>query len=376
MLQDDAISLSLTPGTARAKSVIFGPLPPPLGGVCSIGAWLKEGLSGVSDVAFHPIVNKGGSTDFARSAQNLRRLYHAIRASARGGTVLMFASSGASFFEKCLWATVCASMSRQAKIMMVDGNFPAFWEGLGRSVRWAVRGVLRSASVSIVVQSDTWKSWYRREFPGQKLEAVGATADDGFFQVGRNRVAGGAKPVLLLYVGWVIRGKGVQDLLAAVAQAKAKVSGFHLDIVGPIHEDCDFWPREIERLGLERHVSLHGPIVDRAALLKAYARADIFTFPSHAEGFPVALLEAAASGLACVSTSVGGTPDILAHGRAGLLVDPERPDQLADHIVRLVRDPREIAVLGCAAHQWAVEQFSGSRCMDSYRRVLELDRTS
>jgi glycosyltransferase involved in cell wall biosynthesis len=360
--------------TARVKSVVFGPLPPPPGGISSIGAWLQEGLAGEPDVAFHPIVNKGGSQLLQRSAQNLWRLFHAIRGTSPEGPILLFASSGASFFEKCLWVIVCAAMGRRAKIVMVDGHFPGFWGRRSAGLRRVVRQLFRVARVTIVAQSDTWKSWYAIEFPGQRIEVVGATADDEFFWIGDARVARTDIPVSLLYVGWVIRAKGIHDLLLAASRVKSKFPEFHLNIVGPIYEDPTFWSQEIARLDLGRQVTLCGPITDRAVLLGAYAKADIFTFPSHAEGFPVALVEAAASGLACISTSVGGAPDILAHGRAGSLVDPGQPDQLAEQIMRLLEHPAERAALGRAAHQWASEQFSPTRCLGSYRRVLELDR--
>ena len=74
------------------------------------------------------------------------------------------------------------------------------------------------------------------------------------------------------------------------------------------------------------------PDVSAAELSAAYQSADLFVFPSVAEGFGQVLLEALASGLPILSTTHTAAPDLIEQARQGFVVAPRRPDLLADRI--------------------------------------------
>ena len=80
-----------------------------------------------------------------------------------------------------------------------------------------------------------------------------------------------------------------------------------------------------------------------------YREADIFITTSVSDGTPVSLLEAMASGLPCIATSVGGIPEWITNGENGILIPPRVPEMVADAILRLVSDPNERRRLGAAA---------------------------
>lgn len=65
---------------------------------------------------------------------------------------------------------------------------------------------------------------------------------------------------------------------------------------------------------------------------------DIFVISSLWEGQPIAMLEAMAANCPVVATSVGGIPEILVHGKDGLLAEPKDPDSLAKQIIKLLED--------------------------------------
>jgi glycosyltransferase involved in cell wall biosynthesis len=91
--------------------------------------------------------------------------------------------------------------------------------------------------------------------------------------------------------------------------------------------------REITGLNLARDVTILGPRDDVAAVLHA---CDIGVLSSASEGLPLALLEYGWSKLATVVTRVGQCPDVVDHGRCGLLVSPGDPDALAAAILQLL----------------------------------------
>ena len=86
-----------------------------------------------------------------------------------------------------------------------------------------------------------------------------------------------------------------------------------------------------------------------------YREADIFITTSVSDGTPVSVLEAMASGLPCIATSVGGIPEWIGHDITGLLVQPGSPEQVAEAILTLARDPVLRKRLGAAARHTIVK---------------------
>ena len=67
-----------------------------------------------------------------------------------------------------------------------------------------------------------------------------------------------------------------------------------------------------------------------------------------------------------VASNVGGLPDAVIDGETGLLVTPGAPEQLADAIIRLLRDPSARHSMGLAGRRMAEEHFEWSRILDQW----------
>jgi glycosyltransferase involved in cell wall biosynthesis len=89
------------------------------------------------------------------------------------------------------------------------------------------------------------------------------------------------------------------------------------------------------------------------------------------EALPTALIEAAACGLPVVATPVGGTPEVVEHGRTGLLVPPGDVDGLAVAVVELLSSPARRAAFGTAARAVAEERFDVARWALALRSLYE-----
>jgi glycosyltransferase involved in cell wall biosynthesis len=135
--------------------------------------------------------------------------------------------------------------------------------------------------------------------------------------------------------------KGVQDLIAGFAEVAPTYPAWKLYVVGE-GPDKGMLMELSRRLNLEDRVVFLGYVKSPSPIL---SKAAIFVLASHAEPFGLAIAEAREAGCAIIATSVGGIPELLEFGRAGVLVDPETPKQIAAALGRLMSDPVELGTM-------------------------------
>jgi glycosyltransferase involved in cell wall biosynthesis len=355
----------------KYRALVFAAPPPPVGGVSSIVAMLRQSLVETPGLGFAmPLVKQGGLLGALRPIANLWRLAQAALRVERGGRVLFFSSAGASFYEKLAWLLLMQLCGRHAVMVMVDGNFPAYWGSMPVLVRRVVRALAASARISIGVQSEQWRRYYQGIFPGAECVAVSATVTREF------RTAlpwqDTASVPTVLYVGWMIPAKGVLDLLQAFQRVHASCPQARLRMVGPLFDTASYWHSQAQALGISACVDFVGPVHDRLMLIEALHAATVFVLPSHAEGLPVALLEAMSLGVPCVGSDVGGIPDLLNHGSAGIIVPPCDPGALALALEDLLRDPRRRNQLSAHAAAHARSAYGDTAFAASYLKILGL----
>ena len=98
---------------------------------------------------------------------------------------------------------------------------------------------------------------------------------------------------------------------------------------------------------------------------------DIFVMPSVTEGLGTSLLDAMACEKPIVASRVGGIPEVVLHRETGLLVRPTDVDQLADAIVRLLRDRELAARLAATGLARVRERFTVERMVEATLAVYE-----
>jgi glycosyltransferase involved in cell wall biosynthesis len=149
---------------------------------------------------------------------------------------------------------------------------------------------------------------------------------------------------LVACVGRLSKEKGHRDLIDALAILRARDPRLAARLLvagdGP---ERDALVTRAARAGVADAVRWLGYVPCARQL---FAAADAAVLPSHSEGSPNALLEAAAYQRPIVATAVGGVPEILVHGESGLLVPPHRPDALAAALHDALTDPQRAAEMG------------------------------
>jgi glycosyltransferase involved in cell wall biosynthesis len=160
-----------------------------------------------------------------------------------------------------------------------------------------------------------------------------------------------SRPEAVLFLGtWILR-KGCLDIAAAMSTVLQRNEAARLTIAG-CHADAadvrtSFPPEFHARIEVIPHI-------DRTEhLAEIYARHSIFLLPSYYEGHPIAMVEAAAFGLAIVTTGICGMADFVSDGSNGRLVGVGHPQQLAHVVLELLAAPAECRRLGAAARQTA-----------------------
>ena len=179
-----------------------------------------------------------------------------------------------------------------------------------------------------------------------------------FHPAPEKRPAGG--PLELLFVGRINQRKGLKYLLAALEQfSPAEV---HLTICGRVVDDLAIFREFADRITIR-------PSVTEDQLVAAYQSAELFVFPSVAEGFGQVLLESLASGLPILATTSTAAPDLIEDSVQGFIVEPRRPDLLAARITWALSHREELRAMGLAARTRA-EQFTWARFRSRVAEVV------
>lgn len=141
-------------------------------------------------------------------------------------------------------------------------------------------------------------------------------------------------PHSIVYVGALYARKGVDVLLKAMLRVRAAVPEARLFLVG--NRDNPRIEQLATDLGVEDVTTFVGFSPDPRDYMKAAA---VVVLPSRAEGFGNVITEARSAGSAIVASNVGGIPEALSGGSAGLLVEPEDEEGLARALVSVLTDP-------------------------------------
>ena len=126
-------------------------------------------------------------------------------------------------------------------------------------------------------------------------------------------------------------------------------------------------------LGLDSRTHFAGLQQDVRPYLQAM---DVYLMSSDFEGLPVALLEAMATGLACVTTAVGGIPAVIDDGISGMMVEPGDATALASAVAALLSDRDRIEAMGRRARERVEGHFSARAMAEGIEGIYEAIRDS
>lgn len=165
-------------------------------------------------------------------------------------------------------------------------------------------------------------------------------------------------PITVGFAGRLLTSKGIRALVSAHRILRARGEDIRLRIAGDpdLANPDSVSLEEAKQWNNEPGITWLGHVDDITSL---WRDSHIAALPSHREGLPKSLLEAAACGRPLVATDAPGCREIAIHDQTGLLVPIEDPQALADAISKLVASRKLRARYGAAARQLVVEKMSG-----------------
>ncbi len=191
--------------------------------------------------------------------------------------------------------------------------------------------------------------------------------------VSRNPTPHGAAVFRIGIVGQVGAWKGHDDLLDAFAVVHQKHASSELHVFG---KGDATYRGELERksigLGIANWVKWHEFVQDRQDI---YPNLDLCVVPSRSQDpLPTSAIEAGFAGLPVIATRRGGLPEIVEHETNGLLVEAQRPAEIADALCRLINDPQLRQRLAINARRSATERFGRERFLGEFLGLLKAEK--
>jgi len=275
-----------------------------------------------------------------------------------------FASRG-STLRKCIVSLMVLRASGRLVLHAHGGGFDHFFSNLPKPLQDRVAGIFRR-SHGFVVLSSQWQEFYatRLALRRDRIQVMVNPTNPPNLVPDRS----GRDSVQFLFLGRINDPKGAFELLDAYRALPATSrTAARLVFAG------DGQVEELQRraAGIGPDVVVHSWL-DREERDHLLAASDVLVLPSHHEGVPMAILEAMAYGLPVIATPVGGIPDVIRHGREGLLVEVGNRGALTAALARMVAEPALRMSLGRRARATAesldVTSY-GQRLLDFYRTI-------
>jgi glycosyltransferase involved in cell wall biosynthesis len=231
------------------------------------------------------------------------------------------------------------------------------------------RYVYENAALGLPVSLHLQRSIEAYDIHG-RFEVVPNVVDTSLFFSAEHTPKQG-EPKRMVFVGNLepTQHKGFPILLSALVRLGERRSDWRLDVIGEGPERPEY-ERRVEAAGLSAQVTFHGAR-PKAAIAEMMRGSDLFVLPSRFDNLPCVIVEALASGLPVVSTTVGGIPEMVYEG-AGVLVAPDDAPALADALDRVLSNLGSFdrAKTAAAARSSYSLEAVGARLQSIYESVL------
>lgn len=247
------------------------------------------------------------------------------------------------------------------------GAFKEFLTGLtGRRKQIAYRALEKLDG--IITLSPSWQNFIQSELHYIKKYYVYNPIDIDFENAFK-KYSHNYKNDSLLFIGHILKRKGVFDIINAVEKNK----DVYIDIVGSGENNChefNKFKKEIRSKELIDRISLLGTVTGEKKI-KLFQDTGIFILPSYVENFPLVIIEAACAGLPIIASRIGALPDLFTDNKNILFVEAGDVTQLERSINYLIKNYYERKRLGMAAMELFQQSLNRGDIMKKFDMVYQ-----
>lgn len=179
----------------------------------------------------------------------------------------------------------------------------------------------------------------------------------------------------LVFVGSIIKRKGIEILLEAISIVKNHSNDILLYLIGSgTASYFDYLIKKCKSLKIEKNIQfLSYKTADEIS--NYHLKSQLFVFPSEIDNSPNSIAEAMVSGMPIIASNVGGIPSMIEDNKTGILIKPDAPEELAEKIIYLFNNPYERKRLGDNAKNLAREIYLpknvAKETLKVYKEIIE-----
>ncbi|WP_434654706.1 glycogen synthase [Thermoanaerobacterium thermosaccharolyticum] len=241
---------------------------------------------------------------------------------------------------------------------------------------WMEKTGVEAADRIIAVSNDSKKDIMKcYNVPEDKIEVIYNGIDLNQYKKTDSNIARkkyGIDGRYILFVGRISRQKGIIHLIDAVKYLPQDVKVV-LCASSPDTEEIKIEMKE--KVKLYPNIIWIDKMVTKEEIIELYSNAEVFVCPSIYEPFGIINLEAMACNTPVVASATGGIKEVVVDGETGFLVEPGNPEDLAEHIKKLLDDRELAATFGANGRKRVEEMFSwesiAKKTYDMYEDVIE-----
>lgn len=351
--------------------MLVGPVAPPIGGVTQWTALVTQELE--AQGVDYGIVNTSpkrrrldGQSKLERVTGGFRSLVTTVKRLVQDSrthkpTALHIATSGnISLIRDTAVALVGKTLRANVVLHLHHGRLPKILQR--RSLERTLMDILARLIDTLIVLDKSSADEADKRWRNISVEVIAnpvARRDAAI-------VSESSETQNILYLGWVVPNKGVEDLLEVWGRLAPKFPDWRLNLVGGVAED---YRAELSTRYASERWKITGEVTHGQAM-QTLGASDILVLPSYSEGFPNVILEAMSFGKPVVATTVGGIPEMLSQGE-GLLVSPGALLELQAALSKLMADDTYRTETGSKGHERVNQEYDVSLVVHGYRRLWE-----
>ncbi len=258
-------------------------------------------------------------------------------------------SVGVSFLRKIIIIFISSFYKKKIIFHFHSGRFDDFFINVFGIRKKIITYSLKKVD-KIVLLCEDWKKKIDEKYSLNNTLVIGNPVPFNVKKAYRGMSLSNKKNVKILFVGFLIKNKGIYDLIKIVQGLNCLKSDFKLIVCGKGEDEKKFL-KLINDMNSERENIIYRGWISGKEKMNLYKEGDILLLPSYYEGMPMVILEAMAFGLPIVSTNIAGIPDLVVEGENGYLLDPGDVDGFINKIYLFIKDPKKRFEFGIKSYE-------------------------